>query len=66
MTAAAKKSFIKEFFKLESAGGLLLMFAAILAVIFANSPLNSYYELLLDTPVEIRVGALVIAKPLLL
>jgi len=42
------------------------MFAAGLALIFANSPLQSYYALLLDTPVEVRVGAFEIAKPLLL
>jgi len=42
------------------------MFAAVLAILFANSPLHSYYALLLDTPVEIRIGALEIAKPLLL
>jgi NhaA family Na+:H+ antiporter len=42
------------------------MFAAVLAIIFANTPLQSYYALLLDTPVEIRIGALEIAKPLLL
>lgn len=42
------------------------MFAALLALIFANSPLNVFYQLLLSTPVEIRIGALEIAKPLLL
>lgn len=61
-----QSSFISEFFKLESAGGILLMLAAVLAVICANTPLSSYYQLLLTTPVEIRVGALEIAKPLLL
>lgn len=59
-------SFITSFLKLESAGGLLLIFAALLAMILANSPLQSYYAMLLDTPVEVRVGALQIAKPLLL
>ena len=44
----------------------MLMFAAALAVLVANTPLQSYYTLLLDTLVEIRVGALEIAKPLLL
>lgn len=58
--------FITDFFKLESAGGILLIMAAILALIFANTPLASIYELLLSTPVEVRVGALEIAKPLLL
>ncbi len=32
----------------------------------ANSPLQSFYELLLSTPVEIRIGLLEVAKPLLL
>lgn len=57
---------ILAFFKLETAGGLLLMFAALLAMLCANTFLAAYYELLLSTPVEIRVGALNIAKPLLL
>ncbi len=59
-------SSIATFFKLESAGGLLLMFSAMLAVIFANTSLIQYYDLLLSTPVEIRIGALEVAKPLLL
>lgn len=42
------------------------MFAATLAIILANSPLQDYYTLLIDTPVEVRIGALQIAKPLLL
>ncbi len=60
------KKFIKNFFELESAGGILLMLSALLAMILANTPLNIYYELLLSTPVEIRIGNLEIAKPLLL
>ncbi len=59
-------SFITSFFKLESAGGILLFVTAVLAIIVANSPAEHYYQLLLSTPVEIRVGALEIAKPLLL
>ena len=42
------------------------MFSAILAIVFANTFLTTYYELLLSTPIEIRIGALEIAKPLLL
>ncbi len=42
------------------------MLTAVLAMIVANSPLNVYYNLLLDTPVEITIGKLEIAKPLLL
>ena len=51
---------------MESAGGVILMVTATLAIIIANTPLASYYALLLDTPVEIRIGELEIAKPLLL
>lgn len=61
-----KESFITGFFKLESAGGILLMIAALLALICANTPLHSYYDLFLDVPVEVRVGALGVEKPLLL
>ncbi|MDX1695150.1 MAG: Na+/H+ antiporter NhaA [Ketobacteraceae bacterium] len=60
------KNYLADFFKMESSGGILLFLAAVLAMICANTPLNVYYELLLSTPVEVRVGALEIAKPLLL
>ncbi len=59
-------SFIRSFLKLESASGILLIIATILALIFANTGLNTYYSLLLTTPVEIRIGELLVAKPLLL
>ncbi len=57
---------IGEFLKLESASGFLLVGAAVIAMLVENSPLNSLYDLLLSTPVEVRVGALHLAKPLLL
>lgn len=60
------RSTIKEFLKQESAGGIILMVAAALALAVANSPLSGYYDLLLELPVEVRIGALSIAKPLLL
>ncbi|TVO71892.1 Na+/H+ antiporter NhaA [Sedimenticola selenatireducens] len=59
-------SFITTFFKLESSSGIILMLAALLAIACANTPLQPYYSLILDTPVEVRIGALQIAKPLLL
>lgn len=61
-----QESFITGFFKLETAGGIMLMFAAVFALICANTPLQSYYTLILDTPVAVRIGAFEIAKPLLL
>ncbi len=59
-------SSITNFLKKESSGGVLLMLSALLAIIFANTALSPVYDLLLSTPVEVRVGALEIAKPLLL
>lgn len=57
---------IRDFLKLESASGILLIGASVLALILANSVLVDYYQALLDIPVHLRVGALEIAKPLLL
>lgn len=51
---------------MESAGGIVLMAAAALAMIAANSPASGLYAYFLDTPVDVRVGALQIAKPLIL
>ena len=59
-------SAIRDFMKLEAAGGLLLLLSAILAMLVANSPLSGHYAALLDIPVGIQVGALVINKPLFL
>ncbi len=58
--------FFADFLRLESSGGILLMCAAALAILFANSSLEPFYVLLLDTPVSIQIGALEISKPLLL
>ncbi|MDA0929565.1 MAG: Na+/H+ antiporter NhaA [Proteobacteria bacterium] len=59
-------NFIADFLRLESAGGILLIAAAGLAIIFANTPLATTYQALLNVPVEVRVSDLEIAKPLLL
>lgn len=58
--------YIKNFLKMESSAGILLMIATVLAIIASNSPLQSLYELLFSTPLEVRIGQLEIAKPLLL
>ena len=58
--------FIKRFLRMESSGGILLILATVIALIFANTPLETIYGLLIDTPFEIRLGSLEIAKPLLL
>jgi NhaA family Na+:H+ antiporter len=56
----------RDFLKLETASGILLVIAAVLAMIVANSPLAPIYESLIELPVEIRAGSFHIAKPLLL
>ncbi len=72
MHSAARPSFdsvlkpLQEFLRLEAAGGLVLMMAAALALVVANSPLATGYAALLDLPLEIRLGAVGLAKPLLL
>lgn len=60
------RSLFTRFFQLEAASGLLLIAAAVLALIINNSPLSDLYGGLLDVPVAVQVGALNIAKPLLL
>jgi NhaA family Na+:H+ antiporter len=60
------QSRFKEFFRMEAAGGILLIIAAVLAMILKNSSFGGVYEAFLDTPGEIRIGELYIAKPLFL
>ena len=60
------KQTIQRFLALESASGILLVIAAMLAMLAVNSPLQDWYQALLNTPVSVQVGALEIAKPLLL
>lgn len=59
-------SYITSFLKLESASGILLIAAAALALLFANSFLSEFYQLFLSTPLEIRISTFSINKPLLL
>ncbi|MEE4669929.1 Na+/H+ antiporter NhaA [Pseudomonas alliivorans] len=63
---APMRNTITRFFQFEAAGGLLLIAAAALALVINNSPLSWLYNAFLETPVEARIGALQIAKPLLL
>ncbi|MPY23295.1 Na+/H+ antiporter NhaA [Shewanella psychropiezotolerans] len=56
---------IKNFLSQESAGGILLMVAVLLAMLMANSPLSGIYQGFLDTEMQIRVGSLDIDKTLI-
>ena len=55
-----------EFIRLESSGGILLIVAALLALLCANSPLEGLYDGFRSMPVAVVIGDLQIAKPLLL
>jgi NhaA family Na+:H+ antiporter len=57
---------IQTFLKNEAAGGILLVFAAVLALICANSPLSVYYDQLLNITGELRIEDFSISKPVLL
>ena len=57
---------VREFFQFKASGGVLLILATIIAMLVENSPLNVYYDALLEIPVEIQFGDFQIAKPLLL
>ncbi len=56
----------KEFLELESASGIILIGAAVLAMVIANSPLADFYSGLLALPVTVTVGGFGVDKPLLL
>lgn len=59
-------STIRTFLKLESASGILLIVAAGLAMVCANTDMKHLYESLLQIPVGVQFGSLQIHKPLLL
>lgn len=63
----ATTNMLREFFKLQSAGGAVLAAGAALALAAANVPaLAPWYRALLEVPIEIRLGALHLDKNLLL
>ena len=65
-TAKAVTEAWREFLRLESAGGLLLVFAAILALVLANSPLTDFYGQVLSLNLTVMVENFGVSKPLLL
>ncbi|MCT8565307.1 Na+/H+ antiporter NhaA [Glaesserella parasuis] len=57
---------IRKFLQLESASGILLLAFAMLAMLFANTPLRDLYFDFLSMPVSIQIGLFSIHKPLLM
>ncbi len=67
MTTPSPTERLRAFIASESAGGIVLIVAAAVALAVANSPMLPTYQALLATPVEFNAGELVaIDKPLLL
>jgi NhaA family Na+:H+ antiporter len=56
----------RDFLRLESAGGLILIFAALLALLLANSPLAEFYTRILDLKFTVMVESFGVSKPLFL
>ncbi|NOX18651.1 MAG: Na+/H+ antiporter NhaA [Chlorobi bacterium] len=52
------KNAIKEFLKLESSGGIILIGGMVLALIMANSPLAALYDWILHLPVGVKLGSI--------
>jgi Na+:H+ antiporter, NhaA family len=57
---------LQEFLAKESAGGLVLMGAAFLGLLLANSPLSRVYAAFLELPFSIRLGSHGLGKPVIL
>jgi len=61
-----RQSTFKELLHHDAAGGVLLVAAAGLAILMANTPLASFYTQSLALPVSVEIGSFAIDKPLLL
>ncbi|MEM7502275.1 MAG: Na+/H+ antiporter NhaA [Pseudomonadota bacterium] len=57
---------LRDFLKLESSAGILLVLAAIAALLASNSPAAGLYQRVFDVPLAVSLGDLSIAKPMLL
>jgi len=55
---------IERFLHVEAASGILLLVAALVALLWANSPFRASYEHLWHTPVSMGIGEWIASKPL--
>ncbi|WP_319777631.1 Na+/H+ antiporter NhaA [Maridesulfovibrio sp.] len=55
-----------EFVKIESSGGLILIIATVIALIWANSPWGRFYEAFKNMPLTVGAGDFVLSKPTIL
>ena len=56
---------IRDFLRYEAAGGLVLIAAAALAILFASTPLEASYEWFKALPIVVTIGDFGVAKPML-
>ncbi len=56
---------LRKIFRHESASGLLMISAVLLALVVANSPLKPIYDTIHHTPIHVRIGPLVLDAPLI-
>lgn len=57
---------VREFIKLESSAGIILVMTALLAIIIDNSTFSHYYHIFFNTPIKISFGNIQLEKPILL
>ncbi|MBU3825336.1 MAG: Na+/H+ antiporter NhaA [Candidatus Oceanisphaera merdipullorum] len=55
---------LKRFLAMESSGGILLIIAAIIAMLMANTGLSDIYQNILNTPIQLRISSLDLDKTL--
>ncbi|NMP27698.1 Na+/H+ antiporter NhaA [Rahnella sp. SAP-1] len=57
---------IRQFLRMEASGGIVLIVAAVIALLMANTSLSNLYLEFLNTPVTAGIGHFMLNKPLLL
>ena len=57
---------IRQFLRMEASGGIVLIAAAVVALILANTSLSGIYLEFLNSPVSLSIGSIGLNKPLLL
>jgi len=63
---AVPEGLLSKLLKDDSAGGIILVIVALVAIIFANSSYSHLYLGFLDIPVQVRIAELNLEKPLIL
>lgn len=56
----------QQFASVQASGGILLLFSALIALIWANSTFSESYQLLFHIPVTLGFSDLIVSKPLFL